>query len=84
MNELSKGRKKGNGGPPIHAPAHGYKAKYNYNYYPKSNVYLDTSRKLYLYMDGDNWRIPVSLLLDSKVRLREHVNIELDYDKLYV
>jgi hypothetical protein len=72
------------GGPPAHAPAHGYRAKYNYNYYPKENVYFDTSRKLYFYMDGDNWRASVSLPLDLKVRLGDHVNIELDFDKPYI
>ena len=30
------------GGPPPHAPAHGYRAKYTYRYYPSCSVYYDT------------------------------------------
>ena len=34
-------------GPPPWAPAHGYRAKYQYYYYPSSYVYFDTKKKLY-------------------------------------
>ena len=84
MNALSGGPKKGKGGPPAHAPAHGYRAKYNYHYYPKAKVYYVTSRKLYFYMEGDNWKASVSLPLDLKVRLGDHVSIETDFDKPYL
>jgi hypothetical protein len=84
MNALSGGPKKGKGGPPAHAPAHGYRAKYNYHYFPKAKVYYDTSRKLYFYMQGDNWKASVSLPLDLKVRLGDYVSIEMDSDKPYL
>jgi hypothetical protein len=48
-------KSKPKGGPPPHAPAHGYRAKYSYRYYPSSYVYFDVSRKCYFYLDGDNW-----------------------------
>lgn len=85
FSALGKGPKsKAGGGPPAHAPAHGYRAKYNYNYYPKANVYFDTSRKVYFYMEGEKWRASVSLPLDLKVRLGDHVSIEMDSDKPYL
>jgi hypothetical protein len=33
---------KSKGGPPPHAPAHGYRAKYSYRYYP--SIEMDTDR----------------------------------------
>jgi len=48
-------------GPPPWAPAHGYRAKYRYHYYPSSYVYYDLGRKLYFYYDGGNWQVSVSL-----------------------
>ena len=78
----SKGKDKG--GPPSHAPAHGYRAKYNYQYYKDANVYYDTTRKLYFYMHGDNWNASVSLPLEIKARLGSYVSIEMDCDKPYL
>jgi hypothetical protein len=77
-------KSKSKGGPPAHAPAHGYRAKYNYHYYPKANVYYDTDRKLYFYIQGENWRASVSLPLDLKIQLGNHVSIEMDCDKPYL
>ena len=34
-------------GPPPHAPAHGHRAKYSYQYYPSCYVYFDISRRCY-------------------------------------
>lgn len=81
MSGSSKSKKKG--GPPSHAKAHGYRAKYNYNYYPKANVYYDTSRKMYFYIEGDNWKASVSLPSTLKVQLGNHVSVELETDKPY-
>ena len=39
------------GGPPPHAPAHGARAKYTYNYYPSAQLYFDISRKVYFYLE---------------------------------
>jgi hypothetical protein len=77
-------KSKSKGGPPAHAPAHGYRAKYNYQYYPEAKVYYDTDRKLYFYMQGDNWKASVSLPLDLKLGLGNYVSVEMDCDKPYL
>jgi len=66
-----------------HAPAHGYRAKYKYRYYPACSVYYDANRKLYFYLEGPNWRISASLPRAIQVGLGDHVNIEIDADKPY-
>jgi len=71
------------GGPPPHAPAHGYRAKHHYRYYPSCSVYYDSGRKLYFYLKGDNWEIGASLPGSIRVRLGEYVSMELDTDKPY-
>jgi hypothetical protein len=45
-------KSKPKGGPPPHARAHGYRAKYSYRYYPSCYVYFDISRKCYFYLSG--------------------------------
>jgi hypothetical protein len=71
------------GGPPPHAPAHGYRAKHTYYYYPDACVYFDISRKVYFYLEGDNWRMAASLPNRFQVRLGGHVTIELDSNRPY-
>ena len=73
-----------NGGPPPHAPAHGYRAKHQYRYYPSKSVYYDTGRGLYFYLKGDNWEVGASLPGNIRVGLGESVNIELDTDIPYL
>jgi hypothetical protein len=73
-----------NGGPPSHAPAHGYRAKHQYRYYPSRSVYYDTGRGLYFYLKGDNWEVRASLPGSFRVGLGESVSIELDTDKPYI
>jgi hypothetical protein len=74
------------GGPPPHAPAHGYRAKhqYQYRYYPSRSVYYDTGRGLYFYLKGNNWEVGVSLPNNLRVELGDSVSIELDTDKPYI
>ena len=73
-----------NGGPPSHAPAHGYRAKHQYRYYPSSSVYYDTGRRLYFYLKGDNWEVGASLPSNFRLELGDCVSIELDTDKPYL
>ncbi|MBW2029745.1 MAG: hypothetical protein JRJ31_11805 [Deltaproteobacteria bacterium] len=75
--------KKKKGRPPHHAPAHGYRAKYIYYYYPAAQVYFDTGRRVYFYMDGPSWRMTVSLPPHIRIALGERVTIEMDSDKPY-
>jgi hypothetical protein len=72
------------GGPPPHAPAHGYRAKYKYRYYPSCSVYYDTGRRLYFYLKGDRWEVGASLPSSLRVRLGGSVSMELDTDKPYI
>jgi hypothetical protein len=82
VNNTYKHKKKG--GPPPHAPAHGYRAKHKYRYYPSSNVYKDTERGLYFYLKGDKWEAGASLPLPLKESLGESVSLELETDKPYI
>ena len=77
-----KHKHKGNG-PPPHAPAHGYRAKHQYRYYPSCSVYYDSGRRLYFYLKGDNWEVGASLPSHLRAELGGYVSIELDTDKPY-
>jgi hypothetical protein len=71
-------------GPPAHAPAHGYRAKHRYRYYPSCSVYFDMGREVYFYLEGDNWRVSVELPGYLRVRLGGSVVVEMDTDKPYL
>ncbi len=71
-------------GPPPHAPAHGYRAKHQYRYYPSCSVYYDYGRKIYFYVKGDHWEVGASLPSHLRISLGDSVNIELDADKPYI
>jgi hypothetical protein len=72
------------GGPPAHAPAHGYRAKHQYRYYPSQKVYHDTDSGFYFYLKRNNWEIGATLPSPLRSGLGESVTIELDTDKPYV
>ncbi len=72
------------GGPPAHAPAHGYRTKHQYRYYPSQKVYHDSDRGLYFYLRGNNWEIGASLPSYMRADLGESVTIELVTDKPYI
>ena len=71
-------------GPPPHAPAHGYRLKHQYRYYPSASVYYDDNRGLYFYAGGSGWRVSASLPQDLRIRLGSAVLIEIDSDKPYL
>jgi hypothetical protein len=71
-------------GPPAHAPAHGYRAKHQYRYYPSRSVYYDTGRELYFYLKGNSWEVGASLPSSLRVGLGDSVSIELDTEKPYI
>ena len=79
-----KNKYKKKGGPPAHAPAHGYRAKHHYRYYPSSRVYHDAERGIYFYLKGDNWEVGASLPGSLRVGLGDSVSLELDTDKPYL
>jgi hypothetical protein len=77
---FAKGKKSG---PPPHAKAHGYRAKHTYRYYPSADAYYDVERKAYFYLEGNNWRMGVSLPDNLSVSLGKCVTVEMDSDKPY-
>jgi hypothetical protein len=72
-----------NNGPPAHAKAHGYRAKYTYRYYPSAQAYYDLERRAYFYLEGGKWRVSVSLPMSLKAKLGEYVTIGMDSDRPY-
>lgn len=69
-------------GPPAHAPAHGYRTKHHYRYYPDERVYYDTGRGAYFYLDNGTWRMSIGL--PGSIRLESrYVSLELDTDEPY-
>jgi hypothetical protein len=70
-------------GPPPWAPAHGYRAKHVYHYYPSTSVYFDINRKVYFFMERGIWKVSAVLPSIIIVDPGEFVVIELDTDKPY-
>ena len=71
-------------GPPPHAPAHGYRAKHRYWYYPSCSVYFEPENNLYFYLKGENWQVSASLPSSLQVQLGSYVSMDLDTDRPYV
>ncbi len=71
-------------GPPAHAPAHGYRKKVVYYYYPTANAYYDHSRRVYFYLSGTKWQMAVSLPSSIRIDVHERVSLELETDRPYV
>lgn len=70
-------------GPPPWAPAHGYRAKYRYYYYPASYVYYDTGRGLYFYIRNDRWEFAASLPREVHIQKTEYVVLEMATETPY-
>ena len=60
------------------------KQKYSYQYYPSSSVYYDIHRRLYFYLEDNNWKIFASLPGNLERKLGDYVRIEMDNDKPYM
>jgi hypothetical protein len=71
------------GGPPPWAPAHGYRAKHKYRYYPDARVYYDTGRKVYFYWRDGKWRVSVSLPASIRLSVGDYVTLEMDSERPY-
>ena len=77
--------KRGNkSGPPDHAPAKGYRAQFQYRYYPDAEVYYDADRKVYFYFEGNGWHIGASLPNSLQASLGDSVNLEMNTDKPFL
>jgi len=70
--------------PPVFAPAHGFKAKTRYVYFPDPNFYYDVKKNIYIYPSGKKWSVGPKLSSKySGIDLKRaaKVEIELDEDK---
>lgn len=71
-------------GPPDWAPAHGYRAKQRHIYYPEQNVYYDTQREVYIYVDMGRWEVGARLPLPLRnVQLNRATSVRLDIESDY-
>lgn len=69
--------------PPPWAPAHGYRAKHQYLYYPSRRIYYEPARSLWFWLDAGNWRVGASLPDRLSRYATRGVSIELDTDRPY-
>lgn len=70
-------------GPPPWAPAHGYRAKHRYRYYPSSGVYYERARGTYFYYRDGRWRVSVSLPRGIRIDANDYVRIDMDSPRPY-
>ena len=68
----------------LESPETASKQKYSYRYYPSCSVYYDIHRRLYYYLEDDNWKIFASLPSNLERKLGDYVKIEMDNDKPYI
>lgn len=71
------------GGPPAHAPAHGYRKKFGYKYYPSKKVYYCSQRRIYFWMEGNGWRLGTSLPAGLTVDASESISLDIDEETPY-
>lgn len=71
------------GGPPPWAPAHGYRAKYQYRYYPSAQIYFDTGRNIYFYYRNGQWEVSAQIPASLQVQLGDSVTLEMNTDQPY-
>ena len=71
-------------GPPAHAPAHGYRKKHTYKYYPHSKVYHSKEQDVYFWYKDGKWEFGVNLPGDISVNAKSFVELELESDKPYL
>lgn len=71
--------------PPPWAPAHGWRAKHHYVYYPARRIYYEPASRMWFWFGGDGWRAGVTLpaALRGYVRVGG-VNVALDVDRPYL
>ena len=67
-------------GPPPWAPAHGYRAKTRYVYFPDENMYYDLHSRNYIYLSGRNWVVRTSVpRIFIGINLGKSAQVELDF-----
>ncbi|OPX97639.1 MAG: hypothetical protein A4E62_00263 [Syntrophorhabdus sp. PtaU1.Bin002] len=71
-------------GPPPWAPAHGYRAKHHYYYYPGPQVYFDVGRKVYFYPFKGDWRVSAALPVGIHIDAHSYQVLDMDTDRPYI
>lgn len=69
--------------PPAHAPAHGYRAKHAYTYYPQHEIYYSPESSLWFWLEHGDWRFGASLPAPYRQYTNGGIRIELDSDRPY-
>lgn len=67
-------------GPPAHAPAHGYRARHAYHYYPGAEVYFRVDTGTWFWLDGGDWKVAASLPGHLRSGLGAKVELDLEAD----
>ncbi|MGH8183268.1 MAG: hypothetical protein ACREPH_06395 [Rhodanobacteraceae bacterium] len=71
--------------PPPWAPAHGWRAKRQYVYYPSAEVYYAPDSRMWFWLGGNGWQAGVNLPLALRGYVNVGgVNISLDVDRPYL
>lgn len=70
-------------GPPPWAPAHGYRAKYKYRYYPASRVYYEEGSGVYFHYKDGQWQISASLPVAIRIDVNDFITLEMNTDRPY-
>lgn len=65
-------------GPPPWAPAHGWRRKHEYHYYPITQVYYYPHVKRYYWLEGGDWKTGVRLPSYYVIEESKRVVFELD------
>ena len=52
-------------------------------YYPSAQAYYDVERKMYFCLEGDNWRVSVSLPVSLQAKIGDYVTIGMESDRPY-
>lgn len=80
-NEILAQSKSNGHGPPPWAPAHGFRAKTRYVYFPEYNFYFDLEKKVYIHFQAGRWSVSVELPSRlGNLNLRNASKFELDLD----
>ena len=70
-------------GQPLREPAHRSQAEHVYRYFPDSEVYYDTERRIYFYIEGGHWESDALLPYDLRQRLGRYETVKLFSDTPY-
>jgi hypothetical protein len=54
-----------------------------FRYYPAREVYYDTGRRIYFYLEGEMWKSGVSLPYNLQISLGDYQTVEIYNDTPY-